>query len=365
MPTTRDPDEVAVEIGGKAWRFWDDLEVHLGLDSYPSIGFAAPFDVERADMRAAYRPCSFTPLNVTLGGDPLFTGVLVGVTPRSAPDSTTVECSGYARAANLEDVNLPGNRAPFESRGLTLRQIAEQLAGIYDLGVEVRGDTGSAFKQVNTRRRGRSKVDTKVDHDTKVDAFLVELAKQRGFVRTANPKGDLLIWQSVKPGNPVASLREGETGISEVSATFSPQEYYSEITGFTSAKRGNYGMQYTARNARLAGTLLRSLSFTLDDVEKGDAPYAVRAKMSRMFANLVTYTVHLPSWRTPSGQLWAPNTTIELYAPHAMIYRPYELLVRDVFLKRSQGEQTASLGLVLPGAFSGEQPTSLPWDEPT
>jgi len=362
LPTTRELDEVGIEIGGKTWRAWDDLEVHLGLDSHPSVGFAAPFEHTRLETREAFRPCSFTPLSCTLGGVPLFAGLLVGVTPHAAADSATVSCSAYSRAALLEDVNLPGNLVPFETAGLTLRQIAQRLAGIYGVGVDMRAPEGQAFRKVNTKRK-RSRVDTKVDHDTKVDDFLVELAKQRGVVRTSNARGDLLLWQSVKPGKPVARLREGEAGIVEVTATFSPQEYYSEITGFTTAKRGTTGSKYTQRNDRLAGTILRSLSFTLDDVEKGDAPAAVRAKMARMFANAVTYVVQLPSWRDPSGRLWEPNTTITLLAPRAMVYSEMELLVRDVYLKESEGERTASLGLVLPGAFSGEAPPRMPWEE--
>jgi prophage tail gpP-like protein len=145
--------------------------------------------------------------------------------------------------------------------------------------------------------------------------------------------------------------------------TFSPQDYYSELTGFTSAKRGSAGSAFTVRNERLAGRALRSLSFRLDDIEKGDAPSAVRAKLGRMLGNAVSYTVNLASWRDPSGALWQPNTTITVKAPGAMIYSDTELLIRDVFLRRNQGEFTASLGCVLPGSFGGPLPTRMPWEE--
>ena len=39
-------------------------------------------------------------------------------------------------------------------------------------------------------------------------------------------------------------------------------------------------------------------------------------------------------------------------------------LIRDVFLKENASEKTASLGVVLPGAFSGQAPARLPWEEP-
>jgi prophage tail gpP-like protein len=360
LPTTSDPDEVAILIGREAWRHWDDLEVHLGLDSHPTVGFAAPFDYDRIEFRNAFRPFSFTPLQATLGGEPFFTGSLVEVVPRVGPESSTVACSGYSLPAGLEFTNLPADAVPFEASGLSLRQIAERLAGLYGITVVMDGPEGSTFKKVNTRQK---KIDTKVEHDQKIDDFLVELAKQRGLVRTSTARGELLFWQSVKPGNPVARLIEGQPPLVSAVPTFSPQEYYSEITGFTSTKRGNPGARYTLRNGRLAGGVLRAFSFKLDDVEKADAPTAVRAKMGRMFANAVTYVVNLPTWRDPAGSIFKPNTTLTLHAPSAMVYTETELLVRDVFLKQNNSERTCSLGLVLPGAFSGEVPPRMPWEE--
>jgi hypothetical protein len=106
------------------------------------------------------------------------------------------------------------------------------------------------------------------------------------------------------------------------------------------------------------------MAFKIDDTEPGDGPQAVRAKLARMFANIAAYDVEdLPTWRAPKGGLFTPNTTIELHAPDVMVYQPYEFLIRNVRFKADADTQTASLGLVLPGAFSGETPESLPWDD--
>jgi prophage tail gpP-like protein len=81
-----------------------------------------------------------------------------------------------------------------------------------------------------------------------------------------------------------------------------------------------------------------------------------------MFANALTIVVNVPTWRDPKGKLWKPNTTVTLLEPNAFIYKETEFLVRDVYLKQSKAEKSASLGLVLPGAFSGSAPAELPWD---
>jgi prophage tail gpP-like protein len=241
-----------------------------------------------------------------------------------------------------------------------LRQIAQRLALPFGVGVVVTAPDGTPFRRVNTKSR---KVDGKAESDQKVQDFLSELAKQRSLVLSSTPQGELLMQQSVEPGNPVARLVEGVPPLIGVAATFSPQDYFSEVTGFSSHKRGQAGTKYTERNTRLAGGVLRPYGFKLDDCEKADAPAAVRAKLGRMYGGFCSYVLNVPTWRDPRGKLWEPNTTIVVKAPSGMIYKPYEFLIRDVVLKQSANELTASLGIVLPGAFSGIQPTSLPWED--
>lgn len=354
-------DDVSIRIRGKQYRAWDELEVHLSLDSHASVGFRAPFEPERKEFRETFRPFSFAPLEIFVGDSPLFTGTLIDVNPRVSASERAVEVSAYSRPAVLDEVDPPADSLPIEANGLTLKQIAARLALPFGIEVVVEGPEGSPFKRVKTRQKT---VNTKAEADEKVGDFLAELARQRGFVVTSTPDGKWKAHRSVKPGRPVVRLEEGKQPLVEVVPTFDPQSYYSEITGFTTAKRGNIGSKYTERNQRLAGGVLRSHSFKLDDVEKADAPAAVKAKIGRMFASMVTYVAHVPTWRDPNGKLWTPNTTATLLAPSAMVYAETEMIIRDVYLKQSRAEKTASFGLVLPGAFSGEQPSRMPWEEP-
>jgi hypothetical protein len=190
---------------------------------------------------------------------------------------------------------------------------------------------------------------------------LIELAKQRNFVLSSTEAGALLCWRSVTTGSPVARLENRPAGT--VKASFSSQDYFSEMTGFCPRTRKKKGSKFRERNPWLTN-VLRPMAFKLQDTEPGDAPNAVRAKLGRMFANMAAVDVEdLPTWRDPKGNLFRPNTTIELHCPDMMIYEPYEFLIRHVKLKASADSQTASLNLVMPGAFSGESPESLPWDE--
>jgi prophage tail gpP-like protein len=110
-------------------------------------------------------------------------------------------------------------------------------------------------------------------------------------------------------------------------------------------------------------TVVRPHAFILEDTEKADAATATRAKLARMFAEVVGWQLDAATWRDPQDDLWKPNTTIKVHAPKALIYRESELLVRGVHLHADDSSGTARLDLVLPGVFSGAPPQELPWVE--
>jgi prophage tail gpP-like protein len=109
--------------------------------------------------------------------------------------------------------------------------------------------------------------------------------------------------------------------------------------------------------------VVRPLTFKAKDTDNGSIKAAVEAKAARMFADAASYSIQLDTWRDPAGNLWEPNTSLNLLAPGAMIYNNYEFLVRTVELEADRQSRTATHNLVMPGVFSGQIPESLPWDE--
>jgi prophage tail gpP-like protein len=345
----KDPDEVTVIIDDQELRYWTEVKVTLSLDTISTVELQAPWDSSRHDLREIFRPFKYKSLEVHLGGEPLFTGTVVDIAPESNADGSTVAIAGYSLPGVLGDCTMPGDSVPLEFNKQTFVQIMSTLLGPFELDSDVRIDTGAAFKK------------EALEVDKKPLSFLIELAKQRNFVLSSTEAGALLCWRSVTTGSPVARLENRPAGT--VKAAFSSQDYFSEMTGFCPRTRKKKGSKFRERNPWLTN-VLRPMAFKLQDTEPGDAPNAVRAKLGRMFANMAAVDVEdLPTWRDPKGNLFRPNTTIELHCPDMMIYEPYEFLIRHVKLKASADSQTASLNLVMPGAFSGESPESLPWDE--
>ena len=347
MPDTED---VSVLIDGTEFGAWEDVVIDLQLDSLSTIDFGAPFDSSRREMRDTFRPLSYRPLAAKVDGKDLFQGRLIGVLPFKDAGVSRVRVNGYALPGVLDDCPAPEDILPIEFKGLGLEAIANQLAKPFDLGVQFDADEGAKFPKAKIEVSGGNL------------AFLTDLAQQRDLVIGNTPAGKLLFQQSVAPGNPIARLTDDEQPVTSIAPTYGPQAYYSQITGFSETKRGRVGSRFTVQNTRLPG-VLRPFNFLLKDTAPADVPAAVRAKVGRMFANAASVSVEVATWRDPQGDLWKPNTTLTLLAPDLMIYRESEFLIRGVTLRQNAAASTATLNLVLPGAFSGQVPPSLPWDE--
>ena len=401
-------NNVSLLINGKEFVFWTDVSITRAIDQVDSIEFGAPFDHEAPGFKETFAPFSFNPIQINIDGAPLFTGTMIDVAP-DIGESRTISVNGYATAGVLGDCTAPVAAMPLEFNKLTLKDISERLAGFFNVGVEFKGDPGAPFDRVAC------------DPDRKVLDFLADLAKQRGFVISSNAAGGLLFWKS-EGGAIVARLKQGASPLTDIKPDFSPQDYYSELTGLAAeevdragskttvktrakmtpeekkrrrdARKGLKGAERDAVNAKFASEdaakraatkatqkknkpakkynkfsvgadeaeVFRPLTFKITDADGKDAETATRAKLARMLGNMATYTLDVDTWRDANGAIWAPNTRIQIEAPDAMIYGQYTFEVKSVRLNQSENSETATISLALPGSFSGEPPEVYPWE---
>lgn len=364
MPTPHERERVSIVLGneedastgrrGDYFGYWQSVEIKRSIDTYSTVKFDAPFEPSRKEFRKTFRPFTFQRMEVLVNLKTLVTGFTLGPDPETDWNGRTISVTGYAKPAVFHDCNIPpdelGKGLQFNDQGL--RSIAERVAAPFNITCDFRNEDAAPFKKC------------KLEIDKKIQDFLVDLAKQRNRVLTDSVAGELLCWTSIEPGKPVATLTEGVAPFTKVTPRFNPQDCYSQVTGFGKKKRGKKEARWTEKNRWLESPL-RPHTFKLDDAERADVPEATQAKLGRFFASMASYIIpDLPGWRNPQGDLWAPNTTILVTSPGAMIYRETELLIRDVTFKQDPNTETTTLEVVLPGAFSGKLPDELPWEEP-
>ncbi len=341
-------DEVALLIDGKRFRFWTSIKLTRSIDNMDTVDIAAPFEPNLASFKETFRPFSFKSIEITVGGEPLFKGTMISVIP-TLGDSKTIQVSAYSTPGVLNDCTAPASAYPLEYNNQNLQALTNAAIKPFGLSAVFEAEPGAVFERVA------------INPGQKLLDFISDLARQRNLVISSTERGELLFRKSIESGIPVAKLRQGESPVVSVSPTFNPQDYYSHVTGIEPIVVGLAGDVFTVKNGKLTN-LLRPFTFQAQDSESGTLKDAVEAKAGRMFGNMVSYKVALNTWRDPAGDLWQPNTLVNLQSNNAMIYEPYNLVIRSVEFSRDENSQTATLDLVIPGSFSGKIPEVLPWD---
>lgn len=270
-------NEVAILIDGKRFRFWDTVRIIRSIDSMDTVEFSAPFDSNAPDFREIFRPFSYKKAVVTVGGIPLFTGIMVVVNPVIENSQKIVSVSAYSLPGVLNDCTSPASSYPLEFDDQGLKNIATSISLPFGISIEFQADQGAIFERV-ALKPGK-----------KILSFLTNLAKQRKLIVSSTTLGKLLFWQSVKVGKPIARLQQGIAPVLSVVPFFNGQEYYSHVTGLEPVIIGLDGSQFTVKNPRLEGAV-RPFTFEVPDTPNSDVKTAVEAKVGRMFGNVVGYS---------------------------------------------------------------------------
>lgn len=342
-------NEVALLIEGFRFRFWTDIRLTRSIDKFSTATFRAPFDTDSAEFREVFRPFSFKPVKITVGDAVLFNGTIVSIVPEVDATSKSVTVAAYSKPGVLSDCSAAAvDRDSLEFFEFNIKEIATKLAQPFGIDVVFDGAPGDVFDLVA------------VPPERKLLNFLTNLAQKRNFVITSTDDGKLLFHRSKPAGVPVARLTQGEAPLISVTPSFKSQEYYSHVTGVDPLILGLEGSSATVKNNFLSG-VVRPITFKVEDAINANIQGATEAKIARMFANAASYVLKVATWRDAFGDLWRPNTTVEVFAPNAMVYNAYSFIIRSVTFDIERDRETATLELVMPGAFEGKQPESLPW----
>lgn len=353
-------DEVTVRVNGKAFTYWNTIQLDRAMDRISTVSLGCSFDPKYSAFVDAFVPFSYARLEVFTNSKKVFTGTLMGVTPSKTENSRTVTIEAYGLPGVLNDCCTNN---PREFLNSSLQQITKEL--VKPFGVRVRfldRPDGGAFDK------------TAIAPGAKILEYLVDLARKRRLLVTDNPDGDLVFYRPNDTPS-TATLEEGQSPLHLIVPTFNAQEYYSHITGVREATSTPLpskiedifgftvqpGAKVTVRNKFLKN-VYRPYSYNVDDTLTGSLKYLVERKNRLMLANAISYELQLLTWTDHSGVLWEPYRTITVTAPGAMIYNPNNFHIRSISLRKDGVSMTASMVLAVHGSFGGNLPEKLPWE---
>lgn len=344
-----DPNEIACKIDNANFKFWTSFRLNFSLDSIDSFALEAPFEKDSSVYREAFRPFEYKDIVLYLGGEVIHNGILISSIPSVSPTRSTVAISGYSKPGILNDVNMPVSSYPIEYSNLNLSQIADNITRAFNLATQFDGDPGPKFDKVA------------ISPTDKPFSLLVKLAQQRGFILSNTLDGKLL-FRKTENTTPIASIKEGELPFISCSPSFSPQNYFSSITGLTPERANNKAGKLTVNIKDVKS--LRPFTFVADDTNTQNLQAAVNSEVGRMFGSSATYTLLVVGLRAPNGDIWRDGQMISVLSPGAAIYTESKFLIKSAILTRTSSEgDRAELQLVLPEAYLGGIPEVLPWRE--
>ena len=163
--------------------------------------------------------------------------------------------------------------------------------------------------------------------------------------------------RAVTDSEPVGTLTENRHPVGAISAQFDGRLMFSayRAIGRTPRKLDNVGVAKDDTVPRA-----RFLTFRADDTEAGDIDRTAQWRRSKQAAQWLTLSVPISSWYAPNGELWREGTIVTLVAPSIYLDDGYDLLVRAVEFGHGADGPTASLTLVPPQVYTGED-IDEPW----
>lgn len=338
-----------VKIGKDFYTDFKELSFSSSLDSVGStFSFQSYFNTDSLDHKKAFKPLSFHP--VVIYNDKkeiILNGILLNTTADSQKNPGLVSCTGYSKCAIINDVNIPLNRYPLESRNLTLKQLAEKY--VTDFGVKVVVSKGAEAK-------ANEKIAKAVaDPNDTIKGFLQEIAILKNIVLSHDNNGDIVLL-NIDNKTP-AKFKFDDKNTSKMTLSVNGQNMHSEIS---SIKQPN--KRKKNKGSTLTDTLKNTLvqNYYKPKVKKvsagedSDVKTAVKGFYMDELEN-ISISIELDSF----NQDISVGDFIEVVNPEIFIFKPAKLLIKSTSVSENETSDFMALTCVLPEAFSGEKPKNI------
>jgi prophage tail gpP-like protein len=338
-----DPDGVQLIINGQQINV-RNFSIFRGIDK-GAAGWTATtyWDPEDLDLSILYQPYSYFESKVYVGGVLLDTGFVYVQNPRSTNDGIEILLKGFSKTKDIVDSTV---EPPYQRNGMTLNQIANEYCA--PRGITVVDNTPGLGSL------GR----VTADKTEKVFDHLAKLAKQKGVLINSTPKGHLRITKAETQVENLGSIGDNLAFGDDFEIEFDGTKRFRNYN-VLGKRRG----RRTTKDLILDQVVPKSRSTTLEvgDVQNNAELRTIAEwERSRTLSESVSLTMDISTWYAPNGQLWRENKHVTVQSPRLFVSQGFTFLIKSVEFKFDSSARTATLSLVPPTAFSGEE-LEEPW----
>ncbi len=291
---------------------------------------------ENRALDNALLPFQYPPATVYIGNELVINGLVYTVEPRLNSSGRTKTITGYSFSIDAVDSTI---KPPYEKNNITLEQRANALVAPLGIRAIFNSDSGGQFKRITA-----SPEDTTFNH-------LSELAAQRGMLVSSTPEGDLLFTQAGSGGS-VGTISEGDGLVSDWSGVFDGRKRFNvyRATGQSPGGKAKVAIAVDSKVPRS-----RFLTFSASDTTLGNIDKAAKWKRSKQVAEALSMPLPVEGWIAPNGERWKNNTYLTIISETLNVPNGFEFLIKSVAFSEADDGQKASLQLVPPQVYTGEE----------
>lgn len=341
----------AYQIGG-----WTDISLTRSAESCPNVFSATITDKDPGkSSRVPVKPGD--ECLVYLGDDLVLTGYVGKVMPSVSSSEHSISITGRGRCQDLVDCNAvwPGGQVVNK----TALSLAQALAGVYGISVSTQINFTDILPQFN------------IGFDELAFDIIERVCRYEQCLCYEDANGNLVL-ANVGTVRAASGVVEG-ANMQAASAVFDMDSRYSEYNAMllsmaTMDDIGEAGYLLSSLND--AGVYRRRVKNIIAETVGGVlsaqlAQKRIQWEMNRRNGRAQSITAVVDSWRDSAGNLWQPNTLIDVVVPSCKVdttapgaaQGPW--VIGEVTYIRNEGQgDSAQLTMMPPSAFS-PQPTLL------
>lgn len=334
-----------IKINGTYIKFFDEVSYGLNLDSVASVfSFVGRFNPENPFHREIFRPLSYAKVEIFNNDDQLIlTGTIVNHTKASKASNDLWKLSGYSLPGVLEDVNISYDQYPLESLQSSLKDITQRLIKPFNIGLvidpAVSKDAGIIYEK------------SVASPSERIKDYLAKIASQRNIVLSHTANGELLYFRPDTKAAPKHRFTK-ENGI-EMSLGVQGQGLHSSITVLRqpSDDTGNLSPVDSVRNP-----LIKENRPSVQVLTSGDETATKLAAENELASELKGITLSI---QTNKILNLLPGDIVEVKNDEIFLFQYQRFMVNSVVVKETTKGDEMNISLMLPEAFTGEQPKNI------
>lgn len=347
---------------------FNNFSLNLKFDSMAStFGIEIYFDPENQQHAEMACVSHFHECIIEHNGKTVITGFILSQSFYQKDTKQLVSLGGYSKPGVLEDCEIPTNINGVEQSeylqydGLTLREIAQKIVGLFKLGLVVEGIAAADSNQAFTLD---DKLDAKIEkittHESKnIKSFLTDLAVQRNVILSHDVKGNLMFTEAKTHQKPLFHV-ENDVIATSIKMVFNGQAMHSQITVVRQPDSG--GDENTDSNEFTIYNPYCPIVFRPHVVmqSSGDINTIEEFAKNILAQELKNIKFMIEIDRIEiDGKLILPNNVITILCPEIYIYEKATLFIEEVAMKGDQHSETAVLTCVLPEVYNRQYPKNI------